>query len=145
MTFKRFCSSFCLLLLCMILSGCFAGNNLLTTEGITGSGWAQPFEPYDPEPLYCYRTLGVVDCYDRPVPALRQSLVGFYPRKTPVRPDSSLQSSKICSCAESTTKSVCAAHPNPHHRSSALPSSSLPSKAPRHSEMSTFLKSFVME
>lgn len=46
-----------------LLSGCFYP----TERRIVSRGWVKPQLAKDHSPLYCYRTLGVVDCYARPL------------------------------------------------------------------------------
>lgn len=48
------------------LSGCFDGGHWMSTEYLTGRGWAKPPKPQQQDPLYCYRTLGEVNCYKAP-------------------------------------------------------------------------------
>jgi hypothetical protein len=44
-----------------------------------GSDWLPHEEAIDDgEPIYCYRTIGDVDCYALPVPGEERRLVNFY-------------------------------------------------------------------
>ncbi len=62
----------------MGLGGCRNGESFKSTEGILGQGWATPPEPYDPEPLYCYKTIGNVDCHRMPLQNGDSRLQGSY-------------------------------------------------------------------
>ncbi|MFN7709909.1 MAG: hypothetical protein ACK5O7_02975 [Holosporales bacterium] len=68
-----------ILLMTAPLQGCFHWTNR-TSEGIVRDGYARRFEePYQPQSLYCYRTLGDNDCYDRPLPQREHNrLESFY-------------------------------------------------------------------
>ncbi len=64
---------FSLLVMALQLQGCFSWTNR-TSEGIVRDGFARRWEdPYQPQALYCYRTLGDNDCYDRPLPQREQN------------------------------------------------------------------------
>ena len=62
-----------------LLVSCFGDSSMLTTRGIIASDWAKTPDPYCPDPVYCYKTLGGVDCYDQKIPGLESRLVAFYP------------------------------------------------------------------
>ena len=47
-----------------------------TEERVLAYTWIPPRQE-NPEPAYCYRTLGVPDCYRRPQPRQAERLVGF--------------------------------------------------------------------
>lgn len=70
-----------LLLLSLVsLQGC-EGGTFLTTRGIIAEGWAEPPEPYEPEPVYCYKTLAGKDCFRKPLKGQENRLVGSYGEK----------------------------------------------------------------
>lgn len=48
------------------LSGCADGGHWMSSEYLIGRGWAKPPEQKAKTPLYCYRTLGDVNCYRSP-------------------------------------------------------------------------------
>lgn len=48
------------------LSGCADGGHWMSSEYLIGRGWAKPPEQKAKDPLYCYRTLGEVNCYRKP-------------------------------------------------------------------------------
>lgn len=48
------------------LSGCSDGGHWMSSEYLIGRGWAKPPEQKTKAPLYCYRTLGEVNCYRKP-------------------------------------------------------------------------------
>ena len=47
-----------------------------TEERVLAYTWFSP-RPENPEPAYCYRTLALTDCYNRPQPREAVRLVGF--------------------------------------------------------------------
>jgi hypothetical protein len=63
------------------MGGCFNGQGLRSAEYLQSYGWAGVgAEDSDSEPpLYCYKTLGVPDCYDHPQPNQENRLVTPYP------------------------------------------------------------------
>lgn len=81
-----------LALLCCLLSlnGCIT-MGLTPAEDTLSHGWRHVAnEDYiDEPPLYCYRTIGQVDCYKEPVPERASTLVTEYPIKNK-RPSSNL-------------------------------------------------------
>ena len=62
-----------------LLAACFGDNSMLSTRGIIASDWAKAPDPYFPDPVYCYKTLGGVDCYAQKIPGSEARLVAFYP------------------------------------------------------------------
>lgn len=52
--------------LSVLLSGCSDGGHWMSSEYLIGRGWAKPPEQKPRPPLYCYRTLGEVNCYRSP-------------------------------------------------------------------------------
>ncbi len=71
----------------LILEGC-NGEGFSSAERIITSGWADVSneDSEDQEPLYCYRTIGAVDCYKTPDPKRKKQLVSTYPAKNTARP-----------------------------------------------------------
>ncbi len=68
----------------IFLTGCTSGGSLKSSRTIIGSGWAAPPEPYTPpEPLYCYKTLGDIECH-----RTQLSTMGSEPRLTGSHPES---------------------------------------------------------
>jgi hypothetical protein len=61
-----------------LAAGCGNGERFKTSTAIVGNGWAAPPPPYDPEPLYCYKTLGNVDCHRMPIKDGEPRLQGYY-------------------------------------------------------------------
>jgi hypothetical protein len=49
---------------------------------VLASGWYKP-RPVVPEPVYCYRTLAKVDCYDTPRPEYGNRLVNYFGTEEP--------------------------------------------------------------
>jgi len=82
-----------LLLVLITLQGC-AGGTFLTTRGIIAEGWAEPPEPYEPEPVYCYKTLSGKDCFRKPLKGQENRLVGFYDEKKPIETEETSSESK---------------------------------------------------
>ena len=80
---KIFTSTF--LLTCFTLQGCFNGEGLSPAERVQSAGWAgvEREDIEDEEPLYCYRSLGAVDCYKSPIHGRENQLVAPYPPKPP--------------------------------------------------------------
>lgn len=75
------------LIAAVILEGC-NGEGFSSAERIISSGWADVSnEDSDgQEPLYCYRTIGAVDCYKTPDPKRQEQLVSTYPAKNTAKP-----------------------------------------------------------
>lgn len=72
--------------LCFSLEGCQHGSSLVSTTYLTGRGWAQAAEPYQPAPLYCYQTLGHPVCYKEPLTtqgAQERFIEGYQPPSVP--------------------------------------------------------------
>lgn len=70
--------------ICVILVGC-SGKGLRRAENILESGWArvETEDSTNEPPLYCYRTLGYVECYETPDHTRRDQLVSKYPLHKP--------------------------------------------------------------
>jgi hypothetical protein len=51
----------------LLCSGC--GGSLLSSSNVFSRGWARPSEhtSQEQEKLYCYKTIGGVDCYKEPL------------------------------------------------------------------------------
>ena len=62
----------CASLVVLFLSGC-GSTGTKKAEGPLTPEWTPPSAP-----IYCYQTLGAVDCYNTPKPAYRNRLVGYY-------------------------------------------------------------------
>ncbi len=67
------------LLISVLLPACFGDGSMLSTRGIIASDGTKVPNPYYPDPVYCYKSLGGVDCYTQQVPHLESRLVAFYP------------------------------------------------------------------
>jgi len=64
----------------LALAGCqnpWIENPVNTEEVILTMGWYKP-RPIVPEPIYCYRTLAKVDCFDEPRPEYGHRLVNYF-------------------------------------------------------------------
>ncbi len=75
----------------ILLGACFAlsacenplADKAPSLEKVLSSGWLfgdlQEAEPVrrTPEPIYCYETIGVGDCFDEPLEGGEERLVGF--------------------------------------------------------------------
>ncbi len=63
------------------LAGLMSGQDCSTLRSMDGGHYCQPHYENVPvvQPLYCYRTLGKVSCYDRPSPNTGDKLVGIRP------------------------------------------------------------------
>ncbi|MGI4850613.1 MAG: hypothetical protein ACRYGR_01535 [Janthinobacterium lividum] len=62
-----------------LLAACFGDNSMLSTRGIIAADWAKAPDPYFPDPVYCYKTLGGVDCYNQKISGYEARLVATYP------------------------------------------------------------------
>jgi hypothetical protein len=74
-----------LVVLAATATGCSDGFDPLENKVQLRLGWTETrvlragwlgSEPFDPEPAYCYRTIGKPDCYRRPQPSEGPRLVG---------------------------------------------------------------------
>jgi hypothetical protein len=65
--------------LVLLITGCTNGESYKTSSAIIGNGWASPPDPFAPPELYCYRTLGSVDCHKHPLKDGESRLQGYYP------------------------------------------------------------------
>jgi hypothetical protein len=63
------------------LAGVVSGQDCSTLRSMDGGHYCQPRYENVPvvPPLYCYRTLGAVTCYDQPSPNTGDKLVGIRP------------------------------------------------------------------
>ena len=66
-----------LIAICLILGGCDIYNNY-RSQFILSKGWVGPTDDDKPKPLYCYRTIGQVECYNEPIPGQEGRLVSAY-------------------------------------------------------------------
>lgn len=71
----------------MALSAC-NGQGFSSAERIISSGWADVSNEdiENQEPLYCYKTIGAIDCYKTPDQRRTRQLVSTYPTKNTARP-----------------------------------------------------------
>ena len=71
----------------LVLEAC-NGEGISSAERILSSGWADVSneDADSQEPLYCYKTLGTVDCYRTPDPRREKQLVSTYPPKKTAHP-----------------------------------------------------------
>jgi hypothetical protein len=62
------------------LSGCgkWLNEYYYTSEIIQGRDFAPYGHPYNPKPLYCYKTLAGADCYAHPQPEREGQLIEAY-------------------------------------------------------------------
>lgn len=68
------------ILLILCLSGCnFFGGFKPDSQDIVSSNWATNSPPETPEQLYCYKTLGELMCYKKPLTNSGDRLVGVQP------------------------------------------------------------------
>lgn len=78
------------LLLLVALGGCADAlyeHVGMTEEAVLKRGQFVKAAPQaDPEPLYCYRSLGRPDCYARPQPGRAEQLIGSYEPAPPPKP-----------------------------------------------------------
>lgn len=59
------------------LTACDSGQ-WRSSDSIVESGWAEPPTPYNPDPLYCYKTLAGNDCYKKPLQNQETRLESYY-------------------------------------------------------------------
>ena len=71
----------------LVLEAC-NGEGISSAERIISSGWADVSneDTENQEPLYCYKTIGSIDCYKTPDPKRHKQLVSTYPPKSTARP-----------------------------------------------------------
>ena len=63
----------------ILLAGCWPNERRIVSRG-----WVEPTLEADRAPLYCYRTLGSVDCHSEPLPPDNYGrLEGTYEPKPP--------------------------------------------------------------
>jgi hypothetical protein len=77
---------FIVLLTGLNLQGCLNGEGFSSAESVQSAGWArvEREDVEDQAALYCYRSLGAIDCYEKAVQGRENQLVTPYPPKPPV-------------------------------------------------------------
>lgn len=63
------------------MSGCFRpylNEDYLTSSEIIDYGWASDERNYIPPQVYCYKSIGTIDCFQAPQKGRQHQLVNFY-------------------------------------------------------------------
>ncbi len=73
------------LLSLVVLNSCGHGDGFSSAERIISHGWARVANEdiKKAKPIYCYKTIGKIDCYKQPLPGKGHLLVTDYPPKMP--------------------------------------------------------------
>lgn len=83
----------------LALNACGHGESLVSSTTLLNRGWTRGAEFNPPDPLYCYNTLGQIDCYDSPLsdPGAKNRLVVTPFEKPPI----TKKGNEIISCPSS--------------------------------------------
>ena len=67
-----------LVLMSIVLTGCGDMRSAVSNAEVLSSGMTAPADYYNPGNVYCYNTLGSVECYSKPLKGQAERLVSKY-------------------------------------------------------------------